>query len=111
MYDWANSAFGTLIGTFIYSTYFTQAIAPDELTGTAWWSRAVALSGILTALVSPFLGAAADTAGARKRFLAITTGLCLIATALLTFVPPGVPNAALMALGLYVIADVAFETG
>ena len=41
-YDWANSAFNTLVATFIYSTYFTQAMAPDEVTGTLWWSRAVA---------------------------------------------------------------------
>jgi UMF1 family MFS transporter len=111
LYDWANSAFGTLVGTFIYSTYFTQAIAPDEVTGTSWWSRAVALSGILTALISPFLGSAADAAGARKRFLAITTCLCVGSTALLTFVPPGIANAAFIALGLYVVADIAFETG
>ena len=31
--------------------------------GTLWWSRAVATSGILTALISPILGAAADRAG------------------------------------------------
>jgi len=110
-YDWANSAYGTLVVTFVYSTYFTQAMAPDELTGTTWWSRAVALSGILTAVISPILGAAADHAGARKRFLALTTALCVGATVLLAFVPPSLPNAALVALALFVIADLAFETG
>ena len=110
-YDWANSAFNTLVGTFIYSTYFTQAMAPDELTGTAWWSRAVALSGILTAVLSPILGAAADRAGARRRFLAVATALCVGATTLLAFVAPSLPNAALVALALYVIADVSFEVG
>jgi UMF1 family MFS transporter len=110
-YDWANSAFGTLVGTFIYSTYFTQAMAPDELTGTTWWSRAVALSGILAAMLSPILGAAADRAGARKRFLMVTTALCIGATTLLAFVPPSLSNAAFVALALYVIADVSFEVG
>ena len=110
-YDWANSAYGTLVVTFIYSTYFTQAMAPDEVTGTTWWSRAVALSGILTALLSPILGAAADHAGARKRFLAITTALCIGATALLAFVSPSLPNAALVALAIFVIADLSFEVG
>ena len=38
MYDWANSAFTTLVVTFIYSTYFTQAIASDAVHGTALWS-------------------------------------------------------------------------
>jgi UMF1 family MFS transporter len=111
LYDWANSAFATLVVTFIYSTYFTQAMVPDELTGTTWWSRAVATSGILTALISPILGASADRAGAHKRFLAVTTALCVSATILLAFVSPSLPNAAMTALVLYVIADVSFETG
>jgi MFS transporter, UMF1 family len=111
LYDWANSAFGTLIATFIYSTYFTQAMAPDEVRGTLWWSRAVATSGILTALLSPILGAAADRSGAHKRFLATTTTLCICATSVLAFVRPSLPNAAIIALGLYVLADLCFETG
>ena len=111
LYDWANSAFTTLVVTFIYSTYFTKAMAPDEVTGTAWWSRAVATSAILTAVLSPILGAAADRAGARKRFLAATTAICIVATAALAWVPPSLPNAALLALALYVVGDWAFETG
>ncbi len=110
-YDWANSAFATLVGTFIYATYFTQAMAPDELTGTTWWSRAVALSAILTAFLSPILGVAADRAGAHKRFLAVTTVLCIGATTLLAFVPPSLSNAAFLALALYIVANVSFETG
>jgi MFS transporter, UMF1 family len=111
LYDWANSAFNTLVATFIYSTYFTQAMAPDEVRGTLWWSRAVAMSGILTALVAPVLGAAADRSGAHKRFLLVTTTLCIAATSLLAFVGPSLANAAMMALGLYVVADLSFETG
>src|ERR1043165_31853 len=60
MFDWANSAFTTLVITFIYSTYFTKARAPDENTGTTWWTYAVGISAILTALLSPICGAAAD---------------------------------------------------
>jgi UMF1 family MFS transporter len=111
LYDWANSAFTTLVVTFIYSTYFTKAMAPDEITGTAWWSRAVAVSALLTAILSPILGAAADRAGARKRFLAIATALSIGATTLLGFVPPGMANAGIIALMLFVIADISFETG
>lgn len=111
LYDWANSAFTTLVVTFVYSTYFTKAIAPDEVTGTTWWSRAVAVSALLTAALAPILGAAADQAGARKWFLAVTTALCVGATTLLGFVSPGMANAGLVALTLFVIADISFETG
>ena len=111
LYDWANSAFTTLVVTFIYSTWFSKAMAPDEVTGTAWWSRAVSVSAVLTALLSPILGAAADRAGARKACLAVTTALCIAATATLAFIAPSLPNAALIALIVYVMADWGFETG
>jgi UMF1 family MFS transporter len=111
MYDWANSAFTTLVVTFIYSTYFTKAMMGDEIIATTWWSRAVALSAILTALASPLLGAAADRGNARKRFLIITTTICVIATAALAFISPEMANAALIALAIFVVADIAFEIG
>ena len=111
LYDWANSAFTTLVVTFVYATYFTKAMAPDEVTGTAWWSRAVAVSAILTALISPLLGAAADRSGSRKRFLAISTVISAIATIMLAFVAPGMAYAPVIALTLFVIAEVAFESG
>ncbi len=111
MYDWANSAFTTLVVTFIYATYFTQAMAPDENTGTALWSRAVAISAITVALLSPLLGAAADRSGSRKRFLAISTIICALATIALAFIAPGMEHAAIIALVLFVVAEVAFEAG
>jgi UMF1 family MFS transporter len=110
-YDWANSAFTTLVVTFIYSTYFTQAMAPDEVTGTKWWSRAIGTSALLIAVASPILGALADRQGTRKRWLAAMTGVCVAATSALAFVRPGEAWAPMAALGLFVIANVAYELG
>ena len=111
MYDWANSAFPTLVITFVYSTYFTQAIATDEISGTGQWSRAIGASGILIALLSPLLGAMADRGGHRLRYLMTCTLVCCVATAALTFVRPGMEQAVLLALALVVVANVAFELG
>lgn len=111
MFDWANSAFTTLVITFIYATYFTKAMAPDEVTGTAWWSRAVSISAVLTALVSPIFGAAADRGGSRKKFLAIASVISVLATAALAFVKPGLAYGPLIALTLFVVADMSFEVG
>jgi UMF1 family MFS transporter len=111
LYDWANSPFTTLVVTFVYGTYFTRAIAPDEIAGTAWWSRAVTVSALAVALLSPPLGAAADRGGARVRFLAVATLVCAAGSAALTFVAPGTSGALLRALGLFVLANVAFEMG
>ena len=110
-FDWANSAFPTCVVTFIYATYFTQAIAADELSGTTAWSRAVAVSSILAALLSPLAGALADRGGRRAEFLIATTLACCVATALLAFVSPGLERAVLLALVLFVLANLAFEMG
>ena len=111
LYDWANSAFTTIVVTFVYATYFTKAIAPDPATGTLLWSRAIGVSGILTALLSPLLGALADRHGRRKRGLLAATLLCVFATATLTFVRPDQPLAIPMALAVFVVANVAYELG
>ena len=109
MFDWANSAFATLVVTFVYSTYFTTAIAADEVTGTAQWSRAVSLSGILIAVLAPPLGALADRSGRRLTCLGVCTLVCCVASAGMTGVHPDLAWAGLMALSLFVVANVAFE--
>jgi len=106
LYDFANSAFPTLVGTFVYGTYFTRAIAPDEKTGTGQWSLAVAWSALIVAVLSPYLGALADRGGYRRSFLAAGTGVTILCTALLYFPQRGQVQAALT---LFVVASVAFE--
>ncbi|HEV8399610.1 MAG TPA: MFS transporter [Gemmatimonadales bacterium] len=111
LFDWANSPYTTLVVTFVYSTYFAKAFAPDVITGTAWWSRAVSIAGLTVALIAPALGALADRAGLRLRFLAAATATCALASAALAFIAPGGTSAALLALGLFVLADIGFELG
>ncbi len=111
LFDWANSAFTTLVVTFIYSTYFTQAIAADEVSGTAAWGRAIAVSAILIAVLSPIFGVAADRGQKRRKYLFMVTIVAVVATTALAFVTPSADNAVLKALILFVIANVAFEVG
>jgi UMF1 family MFS transporter len=108
--DFANSPYTTLVVTFVYSTYFIKTFAPNEILGTAWWSRAVALAALLVAVLAPALGALADRGGLRVRLLGVAIAGCAAATATLAFVPPG-SDTVLIALGLFVIADVGFELG
>ena len=108
LYDFANSPFTTLVVTFVYATYFTQAIAPDPITGTALWSRAVAVTALIVAIASPVMGALADRGGYRKRFVALAMLVCAIATTALYTVLPG---EVLLALTLFVVANVAYEFG
>ena len=109
-YDWANSAFTTLVVTFIYSAYFTATFADDPGRGTALWSRAIMVSAVAIAALAPVAGALADR-GDRRKYLILCSLVCVVTTATLTFVTPGMPNSVLVALGIFVVANVAFELG
>ncbi len=108
MYDFANSAFTTLVVTFIYSTYFVKSLASSEIIGTTLWSRGVTFSAIAVALVSPLAGALADRGGYRKSFLLLTTIIAVIATTVLYTATPGQVMKALL---WFAIANFAFEMG
>ena len=110
-YDWANSAFTTLVVTFVYGTYFTRSMALTVESGTLLWSRAIGLSGVLIALLAPLLGALVDRTGGRRQALAAATLVCVAATATLALVRPGQPNGIAIALTLFVVANVAYELG
>ena len=106
LFDFANSAYTTLVVTFIYSTYFVKAIAPDEISGTTLWSWGVAATSIFVALFSPVLGAVADQGGYRKKFLFISTLFAVAGTVMLHFVMPG---QVMPALVWFVVSNIAFE--
>lgn len=110
LYDWANSAFTTLVVTFIYSAYFADAFADDPGRGTALWSRGIMISALAIAAMAPIAGALADR-GDRRRYLVGCTAVCVITSVALTFVRPSQPNAVLLALTLFIIANVTFELG
>ena len=107
-YDWANSAFPTVIGTFIFGTYFTTAIAETPEIGAAQWGLALGLAGVAVALLSPVFGAIADQQGRRKPWLGGFTAMCVIATALLWYATPEL-SSVLWALIFVAVASAAFE--
>ena len=59
LYDWANSAFTTLVVTFLYAAYFTENFADDPGRGTALWSRGITVSALIIAGLAPIAGALA----------------------------------------------------
>lgn len=110
LYDWGNSAFATVIITFVFSVYFGRGMIGDENAGAAQWSMAIAVSGAIIAVLSPVLGAVADHYGSRKPWVLFFTLLCAGSTALLYF---GMPQAGsgniLFVLAMIVLANTAFE--
>jgi MFS transporter, UMF1 family len=91
MYDWANSAFMTVIVTAVFPIYYSAVAAAnlDESTATAYYAAASALGLLAVAIVAPPLGALADAKGRRKNFLAGFALLGILSTAALFFVHEG----------------------
>jgi MFS transporter, UMF1 family len=107
-YDFANSAFTTIIITVVYAVYFAQVVAEDNPASASWWGRTLALSQVVVIFLSPWVGAVADFTARKKRFLMIAAVTCSTATAALFL--PGAGDV-WMALALVAVANVAFSLG
>jgi UMF1 family MFS transporter len=107
VYDWASSAFATLIQTFVFAAYFTRQVAENPTIGSVQWGNMVGLTGLMVAVGGPILGAVADQSGRRKPWVAAFTFLCVAATALLWFVKPSQTYAwaALILVGIGTIGE------
>lgn len=105
-FDFANSAFSTLVITFVYATLFTDYIAPDKISGTRLWGNMIALSALAIAALSPALGAVADAYSWKKRMMFVFVAVCSLCSAGLYFPQSG---DVLLALALVCAANVAVE--
>jgi UMF1 family MFS transporter len=107
MYDWANSAFATTVMAAILPVYYSK-VAGATLSGnkpTFYWGYTVSIALLITAFLSPIMGAIADYTGAKKRFLMMFAAIGIFFTALLYFVTTG---DWLMASVLFIISNVGF---
>ena len=90
LYDFANSAFTTVIITFIFSTYFSQKIAPSSIIGQSYWGWAIGASGFFVALLGPIIGSISDKKNYNVVFLRTFSALCMVITCLLWFSKPSI---------------------
>ena len=88
LYDFANSAFTTIIITFIFATYFAKQIAPNPVMGQSYWGWAIGATGFCVAILGPFIGSFADKKNKIIFFLRSFSILCIIFTGLLWFAKP-----------------------
>ena len=89
-YDWANSAFWTVVITAVFPTYYAtvaEELGPQVAEGRFSIATAVALT--LIACVAPLLGTIADYRASKKRFLALFAFLGAATSACMFFVFPG----------------------
>jgi UMF1 family MFS transporter len=70
------------------------------------WGLAVGIAMLVVAVISPVLGAIADFAGTKKRFLLIFTAMACVFTALLVFAKPG---AVVIGMGFFILAEIGYR--
>lgn len=110
MYDWANSAYATTVMAGFFPIFFKQywSAGADITHSTFQLGLANSLASVVIAALAPLLGAIADRASARKKFLLIFGLLGVVMTGSLYFVQRGDWVAA---TALYVLASVGFLGG
>lgn len=87
MYDWANSAYSTVIAGAILPAYFASEVVPAEgwngRPGDVLWALSIGISTLILFMAMPVLGAMADFSAAKKRFMQVFAyGGALFTTAL-----------------------------
>lgn len=105
-FDFANSAFTTVIITVVCAPYFFEVVAGEDPRATGWWGTVLALSQFVVILISPLIGAVADATGRKKPFLMVTAIVCSLGTMALYFVGAG---EVWLALALVCFANIAFS--
>ena len=121
MYDWANSAFSTIVVTTLLGPYLSnlaQATNGVSFLGMrfepdAFFPTMVSISVILQVFVLPLLGTIADYSALKKRLMLVFATIGAAATLLLFFVKPDLPllgtnGAVLMGGLLFIIANLSF---
>ena len=100
MFDFANSAYTTVIITVVFAVIFPKILigpdnpgaAVDKLTythGNWLWSVAQVSGYLLVVISAPIFGAIMDYSASKKRFLVASYALTVLTTAALYFVTPG----------------------
>ena len=90
-YDWANSAFATVVMAGFFPVFFKQFWAADlPVTDSTFQLGLVnSIASLIIVCAAPVLGALADQLGAKKRFLLLFTLLGVLAASALFWVAQG----------------------
>ena len=105
LYDWANSAFATTVMAGFFPVFFKQywSHGADVNLSTAQLGFGNSIAGLVMALLAPVLGAMADIASAKKRFLIFFAYLGALSTAALYLIGQGQWASAILCYALGVI--------
>ncbi len=85
MYDWANSAFITTIGSAVLPAFFGGVVAAglseiQQSRATQIWGLTTAFAAAIVAVLAIILGPVADYSASKKRFLRVFTTIGVLAS-------------------------------
>lgn len=108
LYDWANSAFATVVMAGFFPVFFKQFWAGglSVTDSTFWLGVANSAASLLILVLAPLLGAVADQLQAKKRFLLVFTLLGVLSTGALFWLAQGLWG---LALVVYVLGLIGFS--
>jgi MFS transporter, UMF1 family len=107
-FDVANQSFTLIINTLLFSLFFAKVVVQNDAIDDRLWAVTYGASMLLTACMSPLLGAAADERACKKACLVGTGLTCGLLTCALALVQPG---QVWLAMLLYIPANFAFQVG
>jgi len=108
MYDFANSAYTTVVITAVFGAYFVSAVAGNATWATFAWTAALSVSYAAILVTGPLVGAWADAHAAKKKLLLFSTAGCVLFTAALYYAGPGTVA---LSLALVALSNYFFGTG
>lgn len=108
LWDWGGSAFNAVVTTFVFTVYLTSESFGGEAFVSAQLGWALALAGLLVAVLAPITGQRSDLSGHRKLWLAVNSYSVVVVTALMFFVRPA-PEYLLLGLALLAAGTIFFE--
>ncbi|MBO8170575.1 MAG: MFS transporter [Bacillaceae bacterium] len=110
MYDWANSAFVTVIMAAVMPIFYRDVAAETlpSSTATAYWGYTQSIAMLIIAVLAPVLGAVSDYSRSKKKFLMFFAYMGALSSILLFFVGQG---DYLLASLLVILGTIGFSAG
>ncbi|MGP4058505.1 MFS transporter [Mycobacterium sp. 4D054] len=89
LWDFGATAINAVVITFVFTVYLTATVGddlPGDTSPASWLGRALALAGLVVAVLAPVTGVWVDAPARRRRALALLTGLVVVMTASMSLI-------------------------
>ncbi|MBX7434860.1 MFS transporter [Mycobacterium sp. Y57] len=89
IWDFGATAINAIVVTFVFSVYLTTNVGdevPGQTSPASWLGRALAVAGLIVALLAPVTGVWVEAPPRRRRALTVLTGLVVVFTGAMSVV-------------------------